>query len=152
MLNGTNRPSSRQSPLDAQHGRGDSSRVKMPMPSPTTTRTGRHERPIERFCSEQQRHEKIALMMSGGRDEAHTLRHVYGPDSRAPDHYYCTQDAHVLSPVVGFAGGPIPHKRTPSPAFQPYLEVDGDDDVDGEGECGEGGSNWQAIRMAARIK
>lgn len=140
---------SRQWPLDARYEGGDSSRTNVQMPSPS--RSGRLERPIERFCSEQQRHEKIALMMSEGRDEAHTLRHMYGLRSRASPEDYCSHHDHV-SAMEDFASGPSPHGRPPSPPFQPYLEVDGNGNLEGEEEYGEHDSHFEAIRIAARIK
>lgn len=137
---------SRQSPLNAQYEGRDGSRIKTRMPSPS--RTGKQERPIERFCSEQQRHEKIALMMSEGRDDRHALR-------RTPPEYYCSQHDHI-SETEGFASGPSPHGRPPSPAFQPFLEIDGNDIFPGleqrDEEYVEEDPHFEAIRIAARVK
>lgn len=140
-----------QNPLDALHEGGDGVHTKVPMPPFTHAWLEKPERPLERFCSEQQRHEKIALMMSGGRDEAHTLKDIHGPKSRAPEHY--GQHDHI-SPTKGCASKPSPHSMPPSPPFQPYLEVDGNDinTLEGGEEYGEDDSHFEALRIAARIR
>lgn len=98
--------------------------------------------PLERFCTEDHRHEKIALMMreTGKGSEAHrgsARKHSYGS----------SEDEDV--PTKRMANKSSPHCKPPSP-FQLRLEVDGTDDFEEEAE-GEG-AQLEAIKIAARIE
>lgn len=130
---------SRQSQVDVPHEGVDVLRLKIPTPS--CPRPEKPESPLERFCSEHQRHEKIALMMRGGREEAKTHHGL----ARKQIHG-CNQQEYI--PTKGIASEPHSDSKPPSPPFRPHLQVDGSDGL----ETGEGDPHLEAIRIAARIK
>ncbi|KUI59703.1 hypothetical protein VP1G_06971 [Cytospora mali] len=115
---------SRQSQLEVPHREMDEIHAKMS--SHSSSRLGKPKSPLERFYSEQHRHEKIAFMMRVDRDETDTHHgrtegHICSLKLRAPPEF-CSQHENVRS--KGFANEASPQNRPPSPAFQPYLEVD----------------------------
>lgn len=106
------------------------------------------ESPLELFCHEQQRHERIAFMMRG--DDCHVSN--WPIDGRAPtsrqtpfETYAQDRRQHedILMKDSGDAAGPN-SKHTSSP-FRVDLEVNGSDNMEDD-------PHLEAIRIAARIK
>lgn len=112
---------------------------------------GRPATPLERFCSEHHRHEKIAFMMRDGREEAQSLhglgrKHTRDMNGVAPGN--CTQHEHV--PANEIASKSSPQSKPRSPRFRTHLEVDASNSL--QEEEGDGDQHLEALRIAARIK
>ena len=104
------------------------------------------ETPLELFCHEQQRHERIAFMMR--RDDHVSNWPISGHDTtRQPLFETHTQDTcqheDILMKDSGEAAAP--NSKHPSSPFRVELEVNGSDNMEND-------PHLEEIRIAARIK
>jgi hypothetical protein len=111
------------------------------------------ETPLELFCHEQQRHERIAFMMRG--DEHHVSNWPidgHATSSRQPPFTFGTQYTQdrrqhedILMKDAGEAAAVAANTKHSSSPFRVELEVTGSDNVEDD-------PHLQEIRIAARIK
>lgn len=104
------------------------------------------ESPLELFCHEQQRHERIAFMMRGDDHVSNWPIDAHGTTRQTPFETHAQdyrQHEDILMKDSGQAAPPN-SKHTSSP-FRVELEVNGSDNMEDD-------PHLEAIRIAARIK
>lgn len=105
------------------------------------------ESPLEFFCHEDQRHERIAFMMRGHDHVSNWPIAGHDTSRQAPFDTHHTQERRqhedILMKDSGEAAAPN-SKHTSSP-FRVELEVNGSDNMEDD-------PHLEAIRIAARIK
>lgn len=104
------------------------------------------ETPLELFCHEPQRHERIAFMMRG--DEHISNWPIDGfSTTRQPSFETHTQERRQHEDILMKDSGDAaaPNSKHPSSPFRVELEVNGSDNMEND-------PHLEAIRIAARIK